>query len=359
MKILSRYLMSTYLKLTATCLGAFVAIYLVVDFLERYTKFSRAGASNSDILLYFACKIPEILFQTTPMAVLMGTILTIGTLSKNSEITAMRSSGASLFQIGKPLLWIAATISLGLLLMQEFITPAANEKMVYIDQVVVKKKGSSAFFRKNNIWHRNDNLILQAKLFAPETSTLSGITIWEVGTGIKPLSRRDASTARPVKNGWELHDVTRRTFSDSGEIINITLDSEIVSLDLVTADLKEVAHAVEDMGFSDLYHYCANLKENGFDAAPYLTLLYSKISIPFAAVVMAFLGIPFSMRDGRSAGVGAGIVFSVVIGFSYFIINSLLLSLGQAGALYPLVSAWTANIIFAAAGLWFTLTVDG
>jgi lipopolysaccharide export system permease protein len=73
---------------------------------------------------------------------------------------------------------------------------------------------------------------------------------------------------------------------------------------------------------------------------------------------MAFLGIPFSLRDGRSGGLGVGVGFSIVIGFSYFIINSLLLSLGQAGAIPPLLAAWTANILFAAAGLWFTLTVD-
>lgn len=358
MKILSRYLIKTYLSVTITCLAAFISIYLVVDFLERYAKFSRAGATGSDIFLYFLSKVPEIISQTTPMAVLMGTILTIGTLSKNSEITAMRSSGASLFQIGKPLLWVAVSISLLLLSMQEFITPVANEKMNYIDQVVVKKKGSSAFFRRNNIWHRNDNLILQAKLYNPETTTLSGITIWEIGKWIRPLSRTDSATATPVQGGWQLHEVTRRTFSDSGAVQSSSTDTEIARLDLATADLKVVAHAVEDMGFIALYRYCANLSENGYDAAPYLTLLYSKISLPFAAVVMAFLGIPFSMRDGRSGGVGTGIVFSVVIGFSYFIINSLLLSLGQAGAIYPLLAAWTANIIFAAAGLWFTLTVD-
>jgi lipopolysaccharide export system permease protein len=359
MKTLSRYLIKIYLTITVTCLSAFLSIYLIVDFLERYTKFSRAGASSYNIVLYFICKVPEIITQTTPMAVLMGTILTIGTLSKNSEITAMRSSGASLFQIGKPLLLVAVTISLFLFCMQEFITPLANEKLNYIDQVIVKKEGSSAFFRKNNIWHRNDALILQAKLFNPETSTLSGITIWEIGKGMNPVSRTDSSTATPAQGGWQLHEVSKRVFVDSGDVHSSAKDSEFVKLDLATADLKVVAKAVEDMGLFALYRYCDNLRENGYDATPYLTLLYTKTSLPFAVVVMAFLGIPFSMRDGRSAGMGAGIVFSIVIGFSYFIINSLLISLGQAGAIYPLLAAWTANIIFAAAGLWFTLTVDG
>lgn len=358
MKILSRYLIKTYLSVTATCLAAFISIYLVIDFLERYGKFSRAGAPTADISLYFLCKTAEIIFQTTPMAVLMGTILAIGTLAKNNEITAMRSSGVSLLQIGKPLLATAAVASLLLLFLQEFITPIANEKMNYIESTVLEKKGHNAFFRKDNIWHRDENLILQAKVFNPDTSTLKGITIWEIGKGVRPISRTDAASATPVQGGWQLSDVTRRHFSESGEVDSINSETLFTRLDLVAADLKVVAKSAEDMGFTALRRYCMTISENGYDATRYQTLLHSKISLPFAALVMAFLGIPFSLRDGRSGGIGVGIVFSIVIGFSYFIINSLLLSLGEAGALHPLIAAWTANIIFAGAGLWFTLTVD-
>jgi len=358
MKILSRYLIKSYLTATATCLAAFISIYLVVDFLERFAKFNRAEAPAATIALYFLCKIPEIIFQTTPMAVLMGTILAIGTLAKNSEITAMRSSGVSLFQIGKPLLITAAVTSLLLVFMQEFITPVANEKMRYIDQVVVQKKGSAAFFRQDNIWHKSDNLILQAKIFIPETSTLKGITLWELGEGIRPLSRIDAASGTPVQGGWQLTDITRRSFSASGEDQGMTEDTLFTRLDLNADDLKVVAKSAEDMGFTALRRYCRTISENGYDATRYLTLLYSKISLPFAALVMAFLGLPFSLRDGRSGGIGIGIGFSILIGFSYFITNALLLSLGQAGALEPMLAAWTANILFAGAGLWFTLTVD-
>ena len=61
MKTLSRYLVRIYLTAIMTCLAAFISIYLVIDFLERYSKFSRAGAPTLDILLYFICKIPEII----------------------------------------------------------------------------------------------------------------------------------------------------------------------------------------------------------------------------------------------------------------------------------------------------------
>lgn len=358
MTILSRYLTKTYLKMIGTCLGAFMAIYLVIDFLERIDKFLKAAAPIDTAIFYFICKTPEIISQTTPMAVLMGTILTIGTLARNSEITAMRSSGVSLVQIARPLIVTAAAISTLLILMQEFVVPPANEKVSYIEQVVIKKKGIGTFFRQNNIWYRDDNFILQARLFEPMSQTLKGITIWEIGKDLSPLVRVDAESATPAPGGWQLAQVTRRKFLPSQDQPRERIASMPLNLDLQLSDLKVVAKSADDMGFVALWRYCESLKDGGYDTTRYRTLLHAKLSLPFAALVMAFLGIPFSLRDGRSSGIGVGIGISMGIGFTYFVINALLLSLGQAGALPPIAAAWATNLVFASAGLWFTLTVD-
>lgn len=358
MTIISRYLTRIYLAMIGTCLGAFIAIYLVIDFLERIGRFSRAGVPAQSALNYFLCKTPEIINQTTPMAILMGTILTIGALARNSEITAMRSSGVSLVRIGRPLIATAATISAILLFMQEFVIPRANERVRYIDQVLVEKKGTETFFRRNNIWHRSGNLVMQARLFEPGKQTLRGITIWELGTGLTPLARVDAPSATPAGDEWILAGATRRDLRQTGKTLQEKLPQLKIDLNLQLADLKVVAKSADDMGFMALWQYCQSLSDGGYDTSRYRTLLHAKVSLPFATLVMAFLGIPFSLRDGRSSGVGIGIGISIVIGFAYFVLNSLILSLGQAGALYPMVAAWAANLIFAAAGLWFTLTVD-
>jgi lipopolysaccharide export system permease protein len=73
---------------------------------------------------------------------------------------------------------------------------------------------------------------------------------------------------------------------------------------------------------------------------------------------MAFLGIPFSLRSGRSSGIAMGVAASIGIGFTYFIFNSILVSFGQTGVLSPLISAWAANLIFAATGIWLAMTVN-
>jgi len=73
---------------------------------------------------------------------------------------------------------------------------------------------------------------------------------------------------------------------------------------------------------------------------------------------MAFLGIPFSLRSSRSSGIARGVGISLAIGFLYTIINSVILSFGQAGVLPPVVAAWATNFIFLMAGIWLALTVE-
>jgi lipopolysaccharide export system permease protein len=358
MTIISRYLVSTYIRLIATCLCAFVATYLIVDFLERIGKFARAGAPPASALTYFLFKVPEIVVQTAPMAVLMGTILTIGLLSRSNEINAMRSSGISLVQIGRPLLVTAALASLLLIGIGELIVPPANEKVRYIDQVIIQKKGMSAFFRQNNIWFRDDRYILQARLFDPVRQHLEGVTVWQLDRQLRPELRLDADRAVPTPSGLRLAAVTLRQFP-AGRPEGETRTPEVtVAIDLKPDDLKVVAKSAEDMGFTSLWRYCDTLTQGGYDATPYRSLLHAKLSAPFAALVMAFLGIPFALGDNRSKGIGAGITLSLVIGLAYFLTNAIVLTLGRSGALPPLVAAWAANLIFAAVGLWFTLTID-
>jgi lipopolysaccharide export system permease protein len=243
--------------------------------------------------------------------------------------------------------------------MQEFVIPHANEKALFIEQVVINKKSASAFFRQNNIWHRNKNNILQAHFFNPETQELKGITLWQVDPSMRPLFRIDAESGKPTKDGWILSKVVSRKFEQNSQIEKNVLDSMTINLSLDVADLRVIEKSAEDMGVISLWDYIKNLRKSGYDTTRYQALLHSKLSMPFAALIMAFLGIPFALKSNRSGGMGVGIAFSIGIGFSYFIINSLLLSLGEAGAIYPMIAAWASNFIFTAAGLWFSLTVEG
>ena len=167
MSVISRYIVTSYVRIIALCAGSFITIYLVIDFLEKLGRFTRAHGEFRHIFLFFLFKIPEISSQIIPLAVLMATLLTLGMLSRNSEITAMRGCGISIGRIAMPLLVTAFAISLLTFIVDEFVIPASFARMKYIQEVLIEKKSPNTFFRQQNIWYREENRLLQARTFDP------------------------------------------------------------------------------------------------------------------------------------------------------------------------------------------------
>ena len=357
MTILGRYIAMAWLRLMGLCLGSFVAVYLVLDMMEKIPRFLRAGGSPGNILLFFVCKLPEMIGQTAPFSILMATLLTLGLLSRNSEITAMRSCGVGLLRISLPMLGLGLGISLLLLYNAELVVPKSYERMEYIERVAIRKQGMYAVFRRNNIWFRSDNMIIQAHLFDPGTKTLQEVVIWSLDSAMNPLSRIDAEEAVFKDNRWTLKQAVKKDFSrPNGYAASKSQEMEI-ALNLKIDDLRVLDNNADNLSFRKLKEYADNLRSGGYQAYRYETMMHAKLSAPFAAFVMVILGIPFALRNSRSGGIALGIGASIGIGFAYFVVNAVLLSYGRSGVLPPLVAAWGANFIFVLGGIWLAMTV--
>jgi lipopolysaccharide export system permease protein len=358
LRILFKYISIYYLRIFTLCIGAFVSIYLIIDILEKLRSFTRAHAEFEYIFYFFLCKIPGMVTQVVPLATLMATLLTLGGLSRANEITAMRSCGVSLGKISFPIITIAIITSMATLFANEVLTPASYANMQYIEQVKIKKKNPNIFFRQQNIWYRDEGYILEASLFDPDIMTLKGITLWKLGPGIQPVKRIEAEQGVLNKGGWLFKNVVMRTITKGATIRTDIIPRMEVPLALKIDDLKVLEKGTDNMGILALNSYCDKLSRGGYDATRYLAQMHSRISLPFASLVMAFLGIPFALRGGRTSGIALGISISMGVGFAYFVINSTLLSFGQAGVLSPAISAWAANSIFASMGIWLAMTMN-
>ena len=357
MTILYRYIAFTWLRLFSLCLGSFVAVYLVLDMMDKIPRFIRAGGAIGDILLFFVCKLPEMIGQAASFSILMTTLLTLGQLSSNSEVIAMCSCGISLLRISFPMLLLGLAASLLLLFNAELVIPKSYERMEYIERVVIKKQNVNTFFKRNNIWFRSDNMILQAQMFEPQTMVLKGVIIWTLDASMNPLNRIDAETAEFRENRWRLIKPVLKEFRQGHTFTERTVATMYLALNLKTDDLRLLNNNADNLSFNKLREYSDNLQNSGYQAYRYLTMMHTKLAYPFAAFVMVILGAPFALRNSRSGGISLGIGASISIGFAYFVVNAVLLSYGRSGVLPPIVAAWGANIIFALSGIWLAMTV--
>ncbi|MDD2852103.1 MAG: LPS export ABC transporter permease LptG [Desulfuromonadaceae bacterium] len=356
MSIIDRYISKVWLRMFLLCLSGFVALYLVIDLIEKMPRFLRAGGAAGDILVYFLWKFPEMISRTATFSILMATLLTLGVLSRDSEIIALRSCGVSLLRISVPLLGLGFVASIVLLVNAELVLPHSYSRTEMIDRIKIKKKGEQITFKRNNIWFRSKESILQARVFDPKERALGGVIVWGVDSSMNPVSRIDAETALYGDGSWTLKSAVVKKFQSAG-YMSSSVKTMPLELDLKIEDLQVLDNDADNMSIHALNEYAMNLKRGGYQAYRYVTLMHSKIASPFAALIMVLLGIPFALRNNRSGGIAKGIGASVGIGFAFFVVNAVLLSYGRSGVLVPVVAAWGANILFMLGGVWLTMTI--
>jgi lipopolysaccharide export system permease protein len=357
MNLLKRYIFSSFARIFFLSLAAFVGVYLLIDFFEKVDDFIEHQARLSLYFLYFFNKIPLIVTQVTPLAVLMGVFLTLGGFSYNNELTAMRSCGISLWQISAPLLGVSLLIALASLTVNEYLIPLSAKKTNHILRTEVKGKPEPAL-KRDRLWIREEGAIINIRIAHPEKQILQGVSIFEVGKDFQLCSRTDATQAIYSEGGWTFEELTVRDFSPaSGELISIEqFPEKRMKLKKTPDDFKMVEQNNEEMGFQDLRNLSRKLQAEGYDATRYRVDMHARLAMPFASVIMAFLGIPFALRKGRSSGLALGIAVSVAIGIAYYILQAMLLAFGYSSVVPPLIAAWSANLFFGLLGIWLLLS---
>jgi len=169
--------------------------------------------------------------------------------------------------------------------------------------------------------------------------------------------RIDAEKGEWKEGRWLFHKLLITRFP-IGEFPTLEkVGQRVVDLPEKPDDLKMIQKNVAQMGYFELQRYIRKLQKEGYDATRYIADLHGKAAFPFVTVILAVIGITFSLRSERSGGVAQGIGAGLLIGFSYWLVYAFGLSLGRSGTLPPLLSAWFGNILFGIASVWLILRV--
>src|SRR5258708_39053828 len=108
----------------------------------------------------------------------------------------------------------------------------------------------------------------------------------------------------------------------------------------------------QQMNFQQLAAYIGDLQRSGIDTITLQVRFYRKFALPLFAVVMALISVPFAFLAGnRGAMAGVGVSFSIAI--VYWSIGKLFEQLGDVNLLPAAIAAWSPDVLFAMAGLYF------
>jgi len=361
MRILSKYILKEFSRFFLTSLSAFVVLFVLADFIEKVDDYVEHHAAAWDVIRYTLYEIPNIFFLMTPLAILLATLLTVGYMSKNGEITAMKTSGIPLSRIIAPIFMVSVCLAAVIFWANNTVIPYCNGKAERIKTVKIEKKKMRPSLKHDSLWFRGPKgEIINIGLveFEGEVPTCYGVTFFTLDKDFRLTGRLDAEEMDWDGSNWIMAKGASYTFSPKGAIDIKKFKDMKVELIERPADFKRVKRLSEEMTFSELGRYIEKLRDEGYNPVKYVVDLYAKLSFTLANVIMVVVAVPFSLKTSRSGGMAVGVGICVILAISYWMFYSFSISLGHAGRFPPLFAAWAPNIVFGATGLYLLLQTD-
>lgn len=352
MKIIHRYILTTFVRNLGLCLLISTILFLVFDFFDRVDIFLSEKASIGSVFLYFLYRIPLTIHLMLPVSVLVSTLFTIGMFSKNSEITAMRASGLTILELSSPILITGFMLSIASIFFNETVVPAATTRLYEVYNLDIRKKSEKGSFSQNNFWWREKDNINSLGVFDSRVNTMHDFVSLEISPDFTVNRRTDAVDVRWISTdlGWNMGNVTEYIFTPDGKMDSKKYQALPLPIQQPPDYFYNTEKETEEMGFFELRRLMKKLKNYGISTEVYRTDLYAKLSFPFVCFISILVSLPFAVRPARS-GLAMSFIAGLVIGFSYYIVHAFSVAMGKAEFWNPLLAAWMANIMMGFIGI--------
>jgi len=357
--VLLRYIVTEQFRILLLTLGALGGIHLAITGLDKLRTFTSHGASAGALLKYLMLELPLTIYQVLPFSLLMATVIGLGMLSGRSEITAMRAAGISVQRVVMPLLLVGLLASLLLWWAGIGMLPAAGAAAERV-LVSVKPPGdgeSPILAASEQVWFRT----AEGAFYGIRSADLVEGILWGVrivemdgNGGVARMITADRMVWQD--NFWFLEH--GRVIRSTPEGLRLTPFEHTPSpLIRPPQALGEISVHPENLNSRRLSRYVERLAQDGYNALPYRVDLAARGAFPFLCFIMVLVAIPFGLTPPRSHSLARGVGICLVITVAFWMFYSLSLSLGRAGVLPALLSAWLPVASFAAWGSYRLLGI--
>jgi lipopolysaccharide export system permease protein len=354
------YILKEILPIFLIGMMVFTIILLMDKILKLIEMIVTRGVSLSDILMLLFYLSPSFLIFTIPMSVLLSTLISFGRLSGDSEITAFKASGLSLYQLFLPVFIFSIAAYLLTTLCVFYGLPWGNLGFRTTLYKIAQSKADIEIKERvfNDLF---DGLVVYVEKVPIQGKKMEGILIYD---------ERDKGNTNTIfaKEGLlspnpKSQEVILRLFD--GDIHRFDLRADVYQkIKFDAYDLKlELAKALSAMGkklrdhelsVEDIKGKIQQKKGSGQDSTPQEVELHKRYAIPFACIVFGLIGVPLGIQPRRS-GRSFGFVFSILLLLAYYIslTGSEILALRRT--IPPYLAGWAPNALFGGFGIYLLI----
>jgi lipopolysaccharide export system permease protein len=354
------YILKEALPIFFIGLMTFTIILLMDKILKLIELIVTRGVSLFQILKLLLFIAPSFLIFTIPMAVLLATLLSFGRLSGDSEITAFKASGMSLYQLFLPISLFSILAYLLTTYLVFYGLPWGNRGFMSTLYLIAQSKADIEI--KERVFNDAfDGIVVYVDKVPIHGKKIEGILIYDERdpTKINTIFAKDGFLVSNPKS----QEVILRLFN--GDIHRfeprdnvyqkVRFDAYDLRLELTKA-FTAIGKKLKDkeMSIDEIKEKMKKMERNGEDTTSLRVELHKRYAFPFACIVFGLIGVPLGIQPRRS-GRSYGFVFSILIILTYYI--SLMASeiLAVRHTVPAFLAGWAPNFLFGGLGIYLLI----
>lgn len=347
MNRLDRYIVRSILSLTFVVGLALVAIYTFTSFVADLGNTGKGDYGLTELAVYTLLNMPAGLHVLLPIIAMLGTLMGLGNMAGQGEITAIRAAGVSNLRIGMAALIAGAMLGVLGWAIGEWVAPASQQSAErYKSNARYGIDGANS----KPVWLKNGNDIFNIKKLVAEDH-IGDAVIYSIGEDLRLQSITSAKDGVFTDGHWKLSDVVRTEFGDDSAKVEKLPEYELqggLSPSVLRLFVLQ-AKSLSTEGLLELINY---LDDNQLDSSEQRLELWQKIVEPLTVMAMMMFAVPFVFGSLRNSGAGLRLMIGVLVGVAFYVINQVTADSGQLYGWPPSIAACLPTAVLAGWGWW-------
>jgi len=346
MKKIDKYIGKTVLAGILVVLLVLVGLFTFFSFIDEVNDIGKQSYELWQAIQYVALEIPRHIYDVFPSAALLGSLLGLGLLANNNELTVMRAAGVSIVRIAISVLKVGLVLTLLVMLIGETLAPKSGQYAYYMRAIAQSENQGQqiGFSGRYGFWARDGEDFINISSIRPDGG-FGAISLYEFDAERRLHAITYAETAYYQGGQWQLYKVEKSNiapFQVTRQFLETTTWEAVLNPELIKI-VKVRPHKLSSRG---LYKYIEYLRQNGQRTAQYELAFWTRLSYPLVSITMICLAIPFVFGSLRSVSVGQRVLVGALIGIGFHMLNQASGSIGLVYGIYPIISALLPPLLF-------------
>ena len=354
--IFTKYIAKNLITLFTGILGILAFVIFMNHFIRIMNMAMNFGTSWGWVASSLLNLVPDVFCLSAPMAFQIAILLTLTTMSEHGELIALRAAGFSFKEIVRPLAACAILLSILLVFLSNWVTPRSYQRILNL-RTEARSKITKVNLEPKTMLNLGEWQLYLEDL-DPATNEAHRIQLIKVNDrGALSTQENDSRgkvTLTDTAIGLQLHDgqMQRLDSKDQSSFIAANFDNYTMHISLFKNQTRRLR--VGEMTTSKLLRRLHNAPLDKATRNEYRTEISMRNVMALSPIILLIVSCPIGFSLGKRTNKGWGMLFSVIIIFSFYLLMTLGISLGKKIGWLAYPAPWLPMLvgIFVGRYLW-------